>query len=108
MHIINSSNGILAAELDRDDTSSYGPETTTIYGTVEGEYLFTVHNYSGTPDMTVSDATVKVYFENQQKPYKTYYIPKEKTGYRYWKVFKYNTKTRQITPINEMSKVNGY
>ncbi|MBR4966228.1 MAG: hypothetical protein IKY53_07010 [Lachnospiraceae bacterium] len=74
----------------------------------EGEYLFTVHNYSGTLDMTVSDATVKVYFGNQQKPYKTYYIPKEKTGYRYWKVFKYNTKTRQITPINEMSNVNGY
>ncbi len=103
-----SSNGKLAAELDRDDTTSYGPETTTIYGTVEGEYLFTVHNYSGTPDMTVSDATVKVYFGNQQKPYKTYYIPKEKTGYRYWKVFKYNTKTRQITLINEMSNTNGF
>lgn len=49
------------AELDLDDTDSYGPETTTIYQT-SGNYQFSVHNYRPeTGNLQESDATVTVY-----------------------------------------------
>ncbi|MBQ9460470.1 MAG: S-layer homology domain-containing protein, partial [Clostridia bacterium] len=35
-----------AAELDYDDTTSFGPEITTIYSLTPGEYYFYVHDYS--------------------------------------------------------------
>lgn len=48
------------AELDVDDTSSYGPETITIYDT-QGAYKFCVVDYDGTGTMSYSSAQVKIY-----------------------------------------------
>jgi len=43
-------NGTTLLDLDRDDTSGYGPETTTWSNvTVEGRYEFWVNSYSGAP-----------------------------------------------------------
>jgi adhesin/invasin len=43
-------NGTTEVELDRDDTSGWGPETTTWYNmTVYGRYEFWVHRYSSGP-----------------------------------------------------------
>ena len=39
-------NGREVANLDLDDTSSYGPETTTILQQLTGKYTFYVHDYS--------------------------------------------------------------
>ncbi len=55
------------ALLDLDDTSSFGPETTTIDNTgvnphFPGTYRFVVNNFS-TGGMAISDAVVKVYNE---------------------------------------------
>ncbi|MDG6777114.1 carboxypeptidase-like regulatory domain-containing protein [Thiomicrorhabdus sp. zzn3] len=44
------------AYLDRDDTTSYGPETTTIYQMIPGEYNFYVHHYSGTGSISTTSA----------------------------------------------------
>lgn len=89
----------LIAELDLDDTTGYGPETTTIYNPIEGEYIFYVYNYSGSPDMSTSGATVKVYTGASNEPEYVFNIPMNQSG-RYWTVFKYDSKTKEIVPIN--------
>ena len=48
------------AELDLDDTSGYGPETTTLYDT-NGTYEYKVHRFSSTGSLSISGATVKIY-----------------------------------------------
>lgn len=58
-------NPVPYASLDVDDTSSFGPETTTVSTVsgnfVPGEYRFYVHNYSNTPEFDVSQAVVSVF-----------------------------------------------
>jgi uncharacterized protein YfaP (DUF2135 family) len=73
------------ANLDVDDTDSFGPETITISKKIEGKkYVYAVHNFSdrNTTDdnrlSTVSNAKVYVYIGNSL--IKTYYIPQGKTG----------------------------
>lgn len=94
-----SEGNTIIADLDLDDTTSYGPETTTIYNPIEGTYTFYVYNFSGSPDMSESGASVKVYTDNTNEPQYVFNIPINKSG-RYWTVFKYNSKTRKITPVN--------
>lgn len=91
-------NSTLVADLDLDDTSSYGPETTTIYNPVQGVYTFYVYNYSGSPSMSTSGAYVQVYNENNNEPSYTFNVPVQEG--RYWTVFTYNTVSKKITPIN--------
>lgn len=65
--------------LDRDDTSSYGPETTTFYPTTDGVYRFTVHNYTlrgsteGGQSIYESPTTVELYTEDGL--FRTYKAP---------------------------------
>ena len=94
--------GYKIADLDLDDTSSYGPETTTIYNPIEGEYVFYVYNWTGSPDIKTSGATVKVYNGNSNEPAYVFSVPLTGDG-RYWTVFKYNSKTRRVTPVNIVS-----
>lgn len=68
----SSSDRRLSADLDYDDTSSYGPESTTIRNLVAGDYYFYVHDYSNrgsssSSAMSQSGATVKVYKPNQSE-----------------------------------------
>lgn len=55
--------GSVVAELDVDDTSSYGPETTTVYDS-HGTYYFDVVDYTRSFGVGNSGATVKVYRGN--------------------------------------------
>ncbi len=87
------------ADLDLDDTTGYGPETTTIYNPIEGIYTFYIYNYSGSPAMSTSGASVRVYTGNSNEPAYVFNIPLDTTG-SYWTVFSYNSKTRKITPVN--------
>ncbi len=52
------------AELDLDDTSGYGPETTTIYD-LSGSYKFRVADFRRTGTMAAKGATVKVYLPGE-------------------------------------------
>lgn len=94
-----SKGNTVIADLDLDDTTSYGPETTTIYNPIEGTYTFYVYNYFGAPALSESGASVKVYTGNMNEPQYVFNIPINQSG-RYWTVFKYNSKTRKITPVN--------
>jgi len=44
------------AVLDTDDTTSFGPEITTLALCLAGTYRYTVHNYSGSPGIETSQA----------------------------------------------------
>ena len=101
-------NGVRIADLDLDDTTSYGPETTTIYVSDPGEYTFGVYNYShnNSDELASSGACVQVYVENSQVPAYVFYVPRE-SGY-YWEVFQYNSVTGVLTPTNVMQEEYAY
>ncbi len=84
--------------LDLDDTSSYGPETTTIHIPVEGTYTFYVHNYSETPSLATSGAQVEVY--QGDTILARYNVPANLGNALYWYVFELNPVTGTITPYN--------
>lgn len=94
-------NGELVCMLDIDDTSGYGPETTTIYKSKSGAYTFYVYNYSNESKLSLSGATVKVYMNGSAYPVYTFNVP-DGEG-RYWTVFRYNGATRTICPVNDIS-----
>ena len=54
-----ASEGVIAS-IDVDDTSSYGPETTSICQVEEGIYSYYVHHFSGSSSITDSPAEVVV------------------------------------------------
>lgn len=101
-------NGTVIADLDLDDTDSYGPETTTIYTPDEGIYTFGVYNYSHNWDdeLMQSGASVSVYLENSLMPSYVFYVPMEE-GY-YWEIFSYDSITHRLTPINQVMDSYNY
>lgn len=94
---------LLVADLDRDDTDSYGPETTTIHEIRTGNaYSFYVHDYtnlssSNSTAMSMSGAVVRVYNDNTLV--RTFAIPVGRDG-TVWHVFDYDPVTDMITPVN--------
>ncbi len=86
--------------LDLDDTSSYGPETTTIKQAIPGKYYFYVYNWSGESDMRYSDARVIVDFNDRTY---TFNIPLDQGSGRYWNVFVLDTVAGTITPTNTIT-----
>lgn len=93
--------GELVADLDHDDTSSYGPETTTIRQKINGTYQFYVHNYSGNEDGTStlknSGAKVEVYVGDESVPTTSYTIPAGDSSEIYWYVFDMTINNGEIT-----------
>ncbi|MGZ8549224.1 MAG: carboxypeptidase regulatory-like domain-containing protein [Chitinophagaceae bacterium] len=94
-------------KLDLDDTTNYGPETTTIYQQVPGTYRFSIHDFTNeghvnTTDLSNSEAQVRVYFGDSLV--ETFNVPTNKVG-NTWTVFEWNGTT--ITPIDIFSDV-GY
>ncbi|MDZ4182976.1 MAG: carboxypeptidase regulatory-like domain-containing protein, partial [Candidatus Cloacimonadaceae bacterium] len=91
------------ASLDYDDTSSYGPETITIYYQTGGLYRYSVHDYSNRFNdtsyaMSNSGATVRVYFGSNLV--QTFYVPTNTIG-TLWTVFELYD--NQIIPKNLMT-----
>ncbi|SFL07037.1 S-layer homology domain-containing protein [Paenibacillus sp. 1_12] len=80
-------NNTLFDDLDLDDVSSYGPETTTIRQDVYGTYRFYVHNFSGDSALSQSGAVVKVFRGSNPEPVRTYNLPAGNGSERYWATF---------------------
>jgi hypothetical protein len=96
-------NSIKYADLDRDDRSSYGPETITIYQENIGLYRYSVHDYSNRYSsnsyaLSNSSAQVKVYKGSNLLA--IYNVPANQGG-TLWTVFELNGDT--ITPINTLT-----
>ena len=84
-------NGEIYADLDLDDVSSYGPETTTIYQQSDGVYRFSVHDYtnrnsSTSSALSQSSARVDIYKGNVMM--KNYDVPAQPGTL--WTVFELN------------------
>ncbi|MBU3738501.1 MAG: choice-of-anchor D domain-containing protein [Rhodoferax sp.] len=110
-HVFYSSKGSQAAApyaaLDVDDTTAYGPETTTVYQQASGVYRFSVHNYSNSGStsssvLSASGAQVKVYLANGST--QSFQVPVGRTG-TLWTVFELNGST--LTPINTMTNASS-
>ncbi len=84
------------ASLDRDDITSYGPETTGILRYYAGTYKYAVYQYSSSGTLSTSGAQVKVYRNGAL--IQTYNVPGG-TG-RWWYVLDVNGSTGGITPRN--------
>jgi uncharacterized protein YfaP (DUF2135 family) len=83
----NSNPTNAGANLDRDDTTSFGPETITITAAQNGTYLYWVYNWSGTPSITTSNAKVELY--DSTGLVQTINVPTSGTGL-YWNVLTLN------------------
>lgn len=99
-------NSTRIADLDLDDTSSWGPETTTIYNPVPGTYKFCVHDYSNKYNssntaLSNSGAIVQIYRGISAVPEYELYVP-QGIG-TVWNVFEYNSETGNINVINTIT-----
>ena len=92
------------AWLDRDDTSSFGPETITIFKLVSGEpYRYSVHDYSNdgyssSDALANSGAKVDVYGDNGLIT--SFAVPNQEGTL--WTVFEMDA-SGNITPLNNIS-----
>jgi hypothetical protein len=91
--------------LDIDDISSYGPETTTILQRLPGTYEFSVYDFTNLSSTTSSalsnsGAQVKVYGDTGLIT--TYNVPSGQGG-TVWTVFTLDGASGEITPQNTMS-----
>jgi len=96
--------GVEMANLDVDDTSSYGPETITILEDIYGVYTYAVHDYSNrnssnSTDLSYSGAVVKVFVGSNQVA--EYHVPTDQVG-TYWTVFQIDSSGR-VRPVNTIS-----
>lgn len=108
-HLVYSGNHVFfgakngeGANLDVDDTNSYGPETVTIERRKEGEdYIYSVHDFTdrdqpATQKLSRSGARVFVYVGSSLV--RTYYVPQNAQG-NLWTVFR-------MSPDGQMFDVN--
>ena len=96
-----SDNDLLCVNLDVDDTDKFGPETVTIYYTKTNyEYLFYVHDFSG--EVFTSEAKIEVLKDGVLIT--TINVDTSQgVDYKYWNVAKYNSNTKELQVINELS-----
>lgn len=98
-----SAEGKVVADLDLDDTTSYGPETTTIrVPEMCTSFSFYIHDYtnrskSSSTAMSNSGAMVKLY--NDSELIATFPIPSDRGG-TVWHVFDYDVETGRPIPVN--------
>lgn len=77
------------AQLDVDDTDSYGPETITLERKRDGErYVYAVHDFTNreTPGLGLSNSRAKVFVYIGESLVRSYYVPTGQRG-NLWTVF---------------------
>ena len=104
VYYVNQNPAGAGANLDVDDTTSYGPETITITEQRSGTYKYYVHDFTNqdNPENTAlaqSGARVDVYRE--EGLIASYQVPSG-TG-TIWHVFNMDGDTGEITPVNTIT-----
>lgn len=102
--VYSSVTGVTYADLDHDDVTSYGPETTTIRHAVDGTYRFYVHNFSGESNMRDSGAHIEIYVGSTTVPVETFDIPTGTGTERYWTVFEMNVVGGAISSFRNINQ----
>jgi len=101
----------LAADIDYDDTTSYGPESTTIHDLAVGDYYFYVHDYSdgdstNSTALARSGATVTITSVVNNRVSTTVFRTDGHTAGTIWAVLKVSisgpttNRTVTVTPVN--------
>jgi hypothetical protein len=93
--------------LDRDDTTSYGPETTTILQQISGLYRFSVHDFTNaysTTSTALSNSAAQVRVYRGSGLLAVFTVPPNRGG-TLWTVFEMSGD--MITPVNTMSYVSS-
>lgn len=89
----------VVASLDLDDTSSYGPETTTICDGTKGPFEFNLHHFYGSSNMGASPTSVELITRNGSR----YEFTAPTTGFsgsgNIWAVFKID-QNQVVTRVN--------
>ncbi len=102
-HVYFSTRGSQAAppfaDLDVDDTSSFGPENIVIAQTSPGTYRYAVHHYSGSGTLATSGAHVKLI--PRTGPPREFDVPTTGTG-GWWHVFDLDGATGAVTVVNQI------
>lgn len=83
-----NSEGFPHADLDQDDTTSFGPETITIFEIQDGTYRYAVHNYSsldGECCLATSGATVQLFLGTDL--IREWAVPTSDNNAIWWHVF---------------------
>lgn len=91
------------ANLDNDDTSSYGPETITITTQISGVYRYYVHDFSNAatnPSTALSNSSAQVKVYQSSGLVATYNIASNQGG-TLWSVFELDGTT--LTTVNTLS-----
>ncbi|MFD2656366.1 carboxypeptidase regulatory-like domain-containing protein [Gracilibacillus thailandensis] len=99
------------ANLDRDDVTSYGPETVTVIKQLQqGTYTYSVHNYTGRNfnesnqfDLSKSEATVQIY--KGDLLIETFNVPVNQSG-NSWRVFE--IRNGEIVQINRIEAIDDW
>lgn len=98
------------ADLDVDDTTSYGPETITIQRKKDGQrYVYAIHNFSdrenpNSDSLSKSNAVVFVYIGKTLV--RTYYVPQNQQG-NLWTIFAIN-ESGEFIDYNTIKGVTSY
>ncbi|MCM5679274.1 carboxypeptidase regulatory-like domain-containing protein [Schlegelella sp. S2-27] len=94
------------ANLDVDDTTSFGPEVVTVRRLMVGTYRYAVNNYSETYDPGMTQSPVRVEF-NANGTRRVFTPPSgEAAGNDWWTVFSFTVDAQcriSITPVNTWS-----
>jgi hypothetical protein len=96
-----------SANLDWDDTSSYGPETISITAVNPGTYTYSINNYSGEAALGTSEAIVKVY--DSTGLIKTLNISDASgsDSEPWWKVFTFDGTSKTFSWLNQMASTGN-
>lgn len=87
------------ANLDVDDTSSYGPETITLFTDINGTYSYYIHDFTNrnsrsSAALSKSNATVKFYYKVNGKEIQ-YSVPSKMIGTK-WNVISFTVTNNRI------------
>lgn len=102
-------NDELLVDLDLDDTTSYGPETTTIRQLLPGTYTFYVHHYSGSSTIKMSGAKIDVFHGAVSTSNATIKVAEGSGNELYWIVLKMIVAadgTVTYETVNQFTNVN--
>jgi hypothetical protein len=102
-HVFYANLVVENANLDRDDVTSFGPETITIETFEDGLYRYSVHDYTNrnaSQSFALSESGAQVNVYQGDTLVKTFNVPTNTEG-TLWTVFE--MENNEITPINNLS-----
>lgn len=111
-HVYYSNPSTAQANLDTDDTSSFGPEIVSLLTYVDGEYVYSIHNYSGETGGPIALSGAKVEAKDFPSPGNSTVFEVQDAQSSIttetdvvWRVVKFNVNGNDISGIDEIMEI---